>query len=99
MKSPTFWTRHYVTFADPAAVQGAIKLSRFPSVGANYELVCFPYARDAPNILISQGSGGHPYVFAELAYYVHLAGYNVFVMPKHGGQTVSELLVRHRDAL
>ena len=26
-------------------------------------------------------------------------GFNVFIMPKHGGKTVSELMTRHRDAL
>ncbi len=30
---------------------------------------------------------------------MHLAGYNVFVMPKHGGHTVEQLLQRHRDAI
>ncbi len=59
----------------------------------------FPTATQAPNILISQGSGGHAYVFAELAYRMHLAGYNVFVMPRHGGHTVAQLLQRHRDAI
>lgn len=30
---------------------------------------------------------------------MHLRGYNVFVMPKHGGATVGELVRRHRDAI
>jgi pimeloyl-ACP methyl ester carboxylesterase len=38
-------------------------------------------------------------VFAELAYHLHLAGYNVFLMPKHGGRTIEQLLARHRAAL
>src|SRR5262249_37597572 len=54
---------------------------------------------DGPSILISQGSGGHAYVFAEFGYHLHLAGYNVFIMPKHGGRTISELMVRHLDAV
>src|SRR6266542_2740967 len=42
---------------------------------------------------------GHAYVFAEFAHRMHLAGYNVFVMPKHGGHTVEQLLQRHHDAI
>jgi hypothetical protein len=78
--------------------------------------------------LIFQGSGGCGYVFAELAYRVHLrastcsqswrigctcglqrvrrvgvsgapAGFNVFVMPKHGGRTVNQLMSRHLEVL
>jgi hypothetical protein len=63
------------------------------------ELICFLNALDAPNVLISQGSGGHGYVFAELAYRVHLWGFNVFVMPKHGGRTVNQLMSRHLEVL
>lgn len=63
------------------------------------ELVYFLNALDAPNILISQGSGGHSYVFAELAYRLHIRGYNVFVMPKHGGRTVNQLMSRHLEVL
>ena len=60
-----------------------------------------PFSRwpGTTNILISQGSGGHGYVFAELAYYLRLAGYNVFIRPKHGGRTVDQLLTRHEAAL
>ena len=59
----------------------------------------FEKGKDAPNIVISQGSGGHAYIFAELAYLMHLRGYNVFIMPKHGGQTINKLVIRHADAL
>jgi hypothetical protein len=52
-----------------------------------------------PTFLISQGSGGHSYVFAELAYRVHLWGFNVFIMPKHGGRTVNQLVSRHLEVL
>lgn len=38
-------------------------------------------------------------MFAELGYEMHRRGYNVFIMPRHGGHTVSTLLRRHRDAL
>ena len=99
MKSPDFWISHYVTATDPTAVQRTMKLARFTSGADSLELVHFLRDREAPNVLISQGSGGHAYVFAELGYQIYLAGYNVFVMPKHGGRTVNQLLVRHRDAL
>jgi hypothetical protein len=65
----------------------------------NYELLSFKKGRSAPSILISPGSGGHSYVFADLGYRMQLKGYNVFIMPKHGGRTISELIPRHIDAL
>jgi alpha-beta hydrolase superfamily lysophospholipase len=99
MKAPEYWTSHYVTTCDPDEIQRAISVTQFVSDGERFELVHFPTATSAPNVLISQGSGGHAYVFAELAYRIHLAGYNVFIMPKHGGHTVEQLLRRHRDAM
>ena len=33
------------------------------------------------------------------AYRVHLWGFNVFVMPKHGGRTVNQLIGRHLEVL
>jgi hypothetical protein len=30
---------------------------------------------------------------------MHLKGYNVFIMPRHGGYTISELMLRHIDPL
>jgi len=99
MKAPRYWSSHYVTSTDQAEVQRALKVARFPSGADSFELMYFSETPDAPNILISQGSGGHLYIFAELAHHLHLAGYNVFVMPKHGGRTVNQLLTRHRDAV
>ncbi|HET7273464.1 MAG TPA: hypothetical protein VFI90_20520, partial [Rubrobacter sp.] len=55
--------------------------------------------KNDPSILISPGSAGHSYVFAELGYQMHLRGYNVFIMPKQGGYTIGELVQRHIDAL
>jgi hypothetical protein len=49
-------------------------LTHFVSAGKAFELVYFEKDNDAPNILISQGSGGHAYIFAELAYLMHLRG-------------------------
>jgi alpha-beta hydrolase superfamily lysophospholipase len=99
MKSRDYWLNHYVTATDPGTVAQVVERTSFTSGGRRFELVCFSASRSDPNILISQGSGGHAYVFAELAYHLHLAGYNVFIMPKQGGYPIDELLVRHRDAL
>ena len=51
-----------------------------------------------PNILVP-GLRRPAYVFAEFGYQLHRAGHNVFIMPKHGGRTVQQLLARHQDAL
>ena len=53
----------------------------------------------SPTVVISPGSAGHAFVFAELGYRVCERGYNVFIMPKHGGRTVDELVQRHEAAL
>lgn len=99
MRSPDFWKSHYVVETDPAEIEHAMSTARFSSGTDTYELVCFVESRAVPNILVSQGSGGHAYVFAEFGYQLHRAGYNVFIMPKHGGRTVEQLLARHQDAL
>ena len=62
--------------------------------GESLELIYFHNALDVP-----RGSGGHGYAFAELAYRVHLWGFNVFVMLKHGGRTVNQLIGRHLEVL
>ncbi len=99
MKNRSYWKSHYVLETDAGEIERNIKLTSFSSGGKNYELVYFEKDKNAPNILISQGSGGHSYIFAELGYLMHLRGYNVFIMPKHGGYTINELMQRHSDAL
>jgi len=99
VRDPDYWKTHYVTASDPDEIEAAIRVDHFVSAGQRFELLHFPMAVDAPNVLISQGSGAHPYVFAELAWKIHRGGFNVFVMPKHGGQTVEALHRRHRDAV
>jgi pimeloyl-ACP methyl ester carboxylesterase len=99
MRAPDYWKSHYVTSTDPAEIGLALKHGYLNTAGESLELIYFLNAPDAPNILISQGSGGHSYVFAELAYRVHLRGFNVFVMPKHGGRTVNQLMSRHLEVL
>jgi hypothetical protein len=99
IKNRNYWKEHYVIEMDADEIERNIKLTHFVSAGKEFELVYFEKGKDAPNILISQGSGGHAYIFAELAYLMHLRGYNVFIMPKHGGQTINKLVIRHADAL
>jgi hypothetical protein len=95
----SYWKEHYAIESDAEEIEKNIKLTFFESGGKVFELIHFEKSKDAPNILISQGSAGHSYVFAELGYRMHLRGYNVFIMPKHGGYTISELVRRHADAL
>ena len=99
MKEQSYWKNHYVLETDASEVERNIRVTDFNSADKNFELVYFEKSKKAPNVLISQGSGGHAYVFAELGYRMHLKGYNVFIMPKHGGYTIAELMERHRDAL
>ena len=90
MTKLTYWKNHYVVETSTDEIEQNLKLTSFTSEGKNFELIYFSARggekdKSAPNILISQGSGGHAYVFAELGYLIHLKGYNVFIMPKHGG--------------
>lgn len=94
----SYW-RTYVQETDADEIERHLQRTRFTSGGTSFELIYFEEGKNAPTILISQGSGGHAYIFAELAYRMHLLGYNVFIMPKHGGSTIGELMVRHKDAL
>lgn len=104
MSKLTYWKNHYTVETSADEIERNLKLTSFTSEGKNFKLIYFSARggekdKGAPNILISQGSGGHAYVFAELGYLIHLKGYNVFIMPKHGGHTITELAERHRDAL
>jgi pimeloyl-ACP methyl ester carboxylesterase len=67
-----------------------LKRATFSSADGDLEFLMF---------VISPGSAGHAFVFAELGYRVYERGYNVFIMPKHGGRTVDELVQRHEAAL
>lgn len=99
MKNSEYWKKYYVIETNSNEIERSIKMTRFSSGANQYDLVSFVKNKEASNILISPGSGGHAFVFAELGYQMHLKGYNVFVMPRHGGVTISELLPRHHDAL
>ena len=99
MKSTSYWKNHYVLQTDADEIERNLGLSIFASGVRSLELLYFEKGKNAPNILISPGSAGHSYVFAELGYQMHLRGFNVFIMPKHGGYTIGELVQRHSDAL
>ncbi len=99
MKAPDFWKTHYVVQADAQEIARRLTVRHFASGRERFELLAFEQGHGAPSIVISPGSGGHAYVFAELGYAMHRRGYNVFILPKHGGATVLELMQRHRDAL
>jgi len=95
----SYWKQHYVLESDPDEIERHLQRTRFTSGGKSFELIYFEEGKNAPTILISQGSGGHAYVFAELGYHTHMRGYNVFIMPRQGGSTIRELMARHKDAL
>jgi hypothetical protein len=99
MKDRSYWKAHYIIESNAEEIEKNLKSTFFESGGKVFELIYFEKCKDAPNILISQGSAGHSYVFAELGFLIHLRGYNVFIMPKHGGYTISQLVRRHADAL
>ncbi len=94
----SYW-HTYVQETDADEIERHLQRTTFPSGAARFELIYFEEGKNAPTILISPGSGGHAYVFAELGYHMHLRGYTVFIMPKHGGSTIRELMPRHKDAL
>lgn len=96
MKDAEYW-KQYVLDSDAGEIAAAIK--KLPFDSAEDDLIYFGHGSESPSILISPGSGGHSYVFAELGYHLHSHGYNVFVMPKHGPRTIIEIMKREEDAL
>ncbi len=98
MRDPNYWKR-YLVETDAEDMDANLKATGFGSGGEALELIRFEKGKGHPSILVSPGSGGHAYVFGELAYRMHARGYNVFIMPKHGGRTITDLVHRHEDAL
>jgi len=93
----SYW-HTYVQETNVDEIERHLQRTTFLSSGKSFELMYFEGGKNAPSVLISPGSGpGH--VFAELAYHMHLSGYNVFMMPNNGGYTVRELMPLHKDAL
>ncbi len=97
MNDRSYW-KGYVVETDADEIECHMRLTNFTSGTQTFELLYFAKDDNAPNILVSPGSGGHAYVFAELGYQMHLRRYRVFVMPKHGDATINELITRHSDA-
>lgn len=95
----TYWKQHYVLETDPTEIERRITKRTCLSQGEELELVCFENGKYRPNILLIPGSGAHAYVFAELGYYMFRRGYNVFILPKNAGHTISELKKRYDDAV
>jgi len=59
MRAPDFWKSHYVTSTDRAEIDLALRHACLKTGGESLELIYFLNALDAPDVLISQGSGGH----------------------------------------
>lgn len=92
-----YWQR-YILDTDPALVDAQRGTATFTCGQIRFQLLHF--ARPgAPAVLISEGSAGTPHVFAELAYRIWEHGFAVFIMPKHGSATLSQLVDRHEAAL
>ncbi len=98
MNDPSYWKR-YILELDPDEVARRLEMVLVSSAREPLELLHLAADRGAPCVVISPGSGGHAYVFAELGYRINARGYNVFIMPKQGGRTISELVDRHELAL
>jgi pimeloyl-ACP methyl ester carboxylesterase len=98
MRDSDYW-RRYPVETPPDEILRILKRVPFSSTGEDLELLMFERGSASPSVVISPGSAGHAFVFAELGYRVYERGYNVFIMPKHGGRTVDELVQRHDAAL
>ena len=98
MKDTNYWKR-YPIITDANEILHHLTLETFVSSGKEFQLLALHNEQFSSCVLISPGSGGHAFVFAELAYMIYKKGYNVFVMPKQGGFTINELMVKHEDAV
>lgn len=98
MENTSYW-KQYPIVVNADEIEHAITQDYFSSCSSQYELLCMTAPENKSCLLISMGSGGHGYVFAELAYLIFKHGFNVFIMPKQGPYKVSELIIRHEDAI
>ena len=92
-----YW-RRYILDTDPALIAAQRSTASFTCGTDTFDLLYFARA-GARGVLISEGSAGTPHVFAELAYRIWERGYAVFIMPKHGSATLTQLVDRHEAAL
>ena len=98
MRDRDYW-RRYPVETIPGEILGMLKRVPFSSTGEDFELLMFEHGAASPTVVISPGSAGHAFVFAEPGYLVYERGYNVFIMSKYGGRTVDELVQRHEAGL
>ncbi|MDO9001067.1 MAG: alpha/beta hydrolase [Bacteroidota bacterium] len=98
MKNKNYW-KQYPIVTNPDDIEKVIRKEYFVPEDKNCELLTMKHSQNNSCLLISMGSGGHAYVFAELAYLIYKKGTDVFIMPKHGPHTISELVIRHEDAV
>lgn len=97
-RDPRQWQR-YIVDTDPDLVARHLSTVTFASDGRRRELLRFDHGTQAPAILISPGSSGTARVFAELGYHLSARGASVYIMPKQGPYTLTQLMHRHDDAL
>jgi alpha-beta hydrolase superfamily lysophospholipase len=98
MRGSDYWKLHYVLGGNAAEIERRLTHSSFRSANRLWRMLALHASPEAPSVLVSPGSAGHAYVFAELAFAICRRGFNVFVMPKHGSASVTELVARHIDA-
>lgn len=98
MPDPAYW-RRYVLELDPEEVERRVEVIPLRCGDETLDLLHLGSRRSDPVVVISPGSAGQAYAFAELAYRIHARGFTALVMPKHGGHTISELVDRHDAAL
>ncbi len=91
MERSKYWWR-YVLEGNAEEIDAQLQFLPLGSEGSPCELLHFALRSTQPVLVISRGSAGHAYVFAELGYRIHQRGYNVFIMPRHGGLTISQLI-------
>jgi hypothetical protein len=66
MEDHSYWKTHYVVRGEADEIAWHITVRDFASGRDRFTLLCFDRGYDGPSIVISLGSGGHAYVFAEL---------------------------------
>ena len=73
MRDPDYW-RRYPVETTPDEIRRVLKRATFSSAGGDLELLMFERRAASPSVVISPGSAGHAFVFAELGYRVYESG-------------------------